>query len=188
MVTLRRLIFFGSFALAAVASALTLIDTIDVPSAITHFVAVDDSRNRAYVTTSNNEKSVAVIDGANVDDGMMGNEVVVATVNLTMDDVSLFDLVVDRPRNRIYVVQPAQAPVIDEVMVLDGDTNMEIDRVEVGNSPQVIAVDESRNLIYVANNASANVTVIDGSLVDDGMDGNEVVDTIPSPTDCSTST
>jgi YVTN family beta-propeller protein len=51
----------------------------------------------------------------------------------------------------------------ESVTVIDGTKHAAIASVRVGEHPQAIAVDPSKNLIYVANMHGNSVSVIDGS-------------------------
>ena len=62
--------------------------------------------------------------------------------------------------------------------VIDGATDSVSKTVSLGTHPQAIAIDEQSDQIYVANQSTANVTVIDGktnSPVSEGGCGNDSV-------------
>lgn len=66
---------------------------------------------------------------------------------------------INEKTNRIYVCSETDGKLI----VIDGDTNMEIDTIIVGTTPESVAVNETTNRIYVTNKGTEDVTIIDGT-------------------------
>ena len=137
------------------ANGMTRIPVGDRP----HLVAVNTITNRIYVANWGSGY-VSVIDGA--------SNTVVATVPV---DSGPNGVGVNPTTNRIYVTC-SMDPVSDDVSVIDGVTNTEIDtdgnpangitRIPVGGDPTGVAVNSITNRIYVASNVDNSVSVIDG--------------------------
>ncbi len=107
-------------------------------------IAVDPSRNRAYLTDF--VDGVIVVDTSNLS--------VVTT--LAVADLP-HGIAVHPALDRLYVTQLDS----DSVIVVDATTLAVIDTLSVGDTPQWIAVDQTRNKAFVSNEGDNTVTVID---------------------------
>lgn len=61
--------------------------------------------------------------------------------------------------NRIYVTDS-----INNVSVIDGETNAIVNSIRTGDEPKGIGVNPITNRIYIANKGSKTVSVIDGEI------------------------
>ncbi|MGH2831093.1 MAG: YncE family protein [Actinomycetota bacterium] len=104
-------------------------------------VAVNATTHRAYVSGN----------GVVVYDGM--TDAVVATVTVAPGAPQA--LAVDEAANRVYVALPAT----DEVAVIDGLTNMVVNRIPTADEPKGLAV--SGSVLYVAAHGTGEVQAID---------------------------
>jgi YVTN family beta-propeller protein len=111
-----------------------------------YFIGLNPVTNKIYVVNlgSNN---VTVIDGATN---------ATTTVPVETSPQGTDGIAVNPVTNTIYVLNAA------DVTAIDGSTNA-TSTVAVGATPQGIAVNPVTGDAYVANNGSANVTVIDGA-------------------------
>jgi YVTN family beta-propeller protein len=119
-------------------------------------IAVNTSTNKIYVANYGSS-SVTVINGAD-------NSQTIVSVGLSPIAIALNS----KPEiNKIYVLNYENTGN-DTVTVIDAVTNNVIATVPVGSvgsfdpSPTVMAVNPTNNKVYVANELSDNVTVIDG--------------------------
>ncbi|MEO5577220.1 MAG: PxKF domain-containing protein [Gaiellaceae bacterium] len=112
-----------------------------------------------------NEATLSVVDAT---DGALLNTIALGA--------SPYDVAVNESTNRVYVANR----YADSVSVIDGATNEILATIRITspssnacrcNQPVALAVDERRNLVYVANVTGYTVSVIDGS-------SNEVVGTV----------
>jgi uncharacterized protein (TIGR03437 family) len=110
-------------------------------------VAVDPALQQVYaVNSSDGTASISSIDGslkAKVNAGATGASV--AAVNSTT--------------SMVYV---SSGTLGGTVTVINGRTNQVAARISVGDTPVGIAIDESVNRVYVANQHSGTISVIDG--------------------------
>ena len=137
----------------------TVIATIPVGTSPRLGVGVNSATNRIYVVNVGGN-NVSVIDGA--------TNAVDATVPVGSGPVGVG---VNPATNRIYVTCSME-PVSDDVSVIDGATDTEIDtdgnpangitRIPVGAEPQGVAVNPATNRIYTANDGSNDVSVVGG--------------------------
>lgn len=129
------------FALAATASAQTLVDT--VPAGLNPgSIAINPVTNVIYVANEGGG-DVTVLDGSTDQ-----------TSSITIGGVPNV-VAVNPTSNKIYVGNGSNITVIDGA---DNSTTT----IAVGNTPSAIAVNPVTGKIYVANRFSNNVTVIDG--------------------------
>jgi len=130
-------------------------------------VAVNPVTNRIYVGNEN-EGTLSVINGAtNTEIDIDGNPANGMT-RIALGSVPTA-VAVNPATNRVFVSNFGSGTV----SVVDGATNTEIDtdgnsgngvtRINVGGSPTGIAVNQALNRVYVANLASDDLDVIDGS-------------------------
>jgi DNA-binding beta-propeller fold protein YncE len=70
-------------------------------------------------------------------------------------------MAVNPETNRIYAVDTLNVPY--HVVVLNGANNNVVTQIEIDGSPNGIAVDTARNLIYVSNGTTGQIDVINGS-------------------------
>ena len=135
-------------ALVSACEALTSVASIPVGT-LPKFVAVNQTTNVIYVSNLNSN-SVSVIDGA--------TDTVLATIAVgTAPEI----LDVNTETNTIYVANLESS----NVSVIDGTSNTVVATVSLGTntSPFGLAVDSTRNLVYVTNaNDPGLVYVIDG--------------------------
>jgi len=134
-----------------------------------HEVAVNTVTNRIYVANWGSD-DVSVIDGA--------TNAVATTVPVRSGPCGVG---VNPTTNRIYVSNTGRVSQGNDVSVINGDTDTEIDtdgnpangitRIPVGTEPQGVAVDPTTDRVYTANRGSNNVSVIDGG-------GNTVIATV----------
>lgn len=117
-------------------------------------VAVNSNTNKIYVVNKNDD-NVEIIDGDN-----LNNKCFVNISNLTA-------VAVNQQTNKIYTTSLG-----NRLTVIDGTTNAITNIIPVGENPCSIAVDEIRNIIYVANHFGNNVTIIDGNT-------NNLIATVP---------
>jgi YVTN family beta-propeller protein len=110
-------------------------------------VAVDESRNRAYLVNHNNG-TVTVIDGK--------TRAAVATVKTGSGPEGI---AVNPANGRVYVACAGDGAVT----VMDGPAGTVVENVKVGSYPQAVAVNPVTNRIYVANNYAHSVSIVDGA-------------------------
>lgn len=108
-------------------------------------VAVNSNTNKIYVLNKN-DNNIEIIDGDNLN-------------NKCFVNISKATAVAVNPEtNKIYVTSLG-----NRLTVIDGTTKNITNIIPVGETPCSIAVDEIRNIIYVANHFGNNVTIIDGN-------------------------
>jgi YVTN family beta-propeller protein len=75
------------------------------------------------------------------------------------------DLAINPVTNRIYAVTVASGPgpATGKLLVFDGDTETLLGVIPVGNNPVTVLANPANNLIYIANNASNSMTIVDGA-------------------------
>jgi len=130
------------------ALAQTLIGTINV-GVVPVGVGVNPVTNRVYVTNAGNETdTVSVIDAT--------TDTVIATVPVGSDPIGV---AVNPVTNKIYIADGGDDLEVTEI---DGATNMTTS-IPTDLNPRDIAVDVTRNKIYVVNGSTNDVTVIDGA-------------------------
>jgi len=133
-------------------------------------LAVNPTTNRIYVANWLSD-DLSVIDGA--------TNTVGATVPVGVGPLGVS---ANPTTNRIYVTNAGNPIPGNDVSVIDGATDTEIDtdgnpgngitRILVGDSPHGVASNATTNRVYVANQSNDNVSVIDGA-------SNTVVATVP---------
>ncbi len=164
---------------------------LDCDPEIPGCIAVNSASDRVYVTCYAQNK-VSVIDGATnavVATVIVGNHPRGVAVNSSTscvyvanrddDSVSVFDCASGTPTtvsvgdfphvvgvnevtNRIYVANAGAG--YNNVSVINGDTNIEVTRVPVGQYPVFgIAVNPATDRVYVSNRTDDNVSVINGA-------------------------
>jgi YVTN family beta-propeller protein len=155
--------------LLSIASALslvraaTLLTTIPLSDVQPLVAAVDSGRQRAYVTAANPD-TLIVIDTT--------TDAILERVPL---DNYVFGLAVNSSTGHVYLANYHA----NTVTVLDGETTTVIDTISGNfNQPQLIAINETTNRVYVTNDKGGGqlnpsfVTVIDGAT-------NTIVGSIP---------
>ena len=124
-----------------------LINTTNLETAVTG-ISVNGETNRIYVA----QESINI---ASVIDGLSSN--VIATIGEDTDSLINRKVVVNSATNHIYMTDPENLKLI----VIDGSTNetinFDLDEIVPGD----IAINPEMNLIYVLDNLSATVTVIE---------------------------
>ncbi|HUW94658.1 MAG TPA: hypothetical protein VMW58_02635 [Anaerolineae bacterium] len=187
-----RVRYLGS--LGSSVQALEIVARIEV-GADPQGLALDSSRNRAYVTLDEGVLvAVDTSDGhvsctARVGDHPLGVAVNPATgrvyvANSGGGSVSEVEgtacgvehtfsglkrpsgVVVDVPGNRVYVADTEAG----QVVVLEGEGRRVVGRVPVGSFPEALTIDQASGLVYVANAGDGTLSVIEG-------DGLQVVST-----------
>jgi YVTN family beta-propeller protein len=118
-----------------------------------HPVAVAVNRNTGNVYVANRDAAtVTVINGAVIGTVPAGSVPVAIGINATTNKIYVVDA-------GGFVVGVGNTP--SGVTVIDGVTGLTI-ALPIGNSPDSLAVDQVRNLIYVANGNVNCLTIIDG--------------------------
>ncbi len=112
-------------------------------------IAVDPVRNKIYVIAATS--GLSVIDGANPNFGQYAPSVGAPALSLGINTVT----------NTIYVAGNGVLSVIDGSNPPFGMTAP--NTVTIGATPRAVAVDSTRNIIYVANTDSQSISVIDGA-------------------------
>ncbi|HYN88241.1 MAG TPA: YncE family protein, partial [Ardenticatenaceae bacterium] len=82
-------------------------------------------------------------------------------------------IVLSQDKNFIWSVNPDD----DSVSVISTRTDTEIERIQVGNEPQSVAVDPNNRFAYVANAAENTVSIIDIDVVSPELLDGQVVKT-----------
>ncbi|MEO8611108.1 MAG: YncE family protein [Chloroflexota bacterium] len=126
-----------------------------VPLDTAFSIAVNPTNQRVYV---GGDSHIYVIDSS--------TNTLSATLPLTG---RFFHMAVNTITNRFYAVDTLSSPY--QLFVLKGSDNSVITQVEISGSPNGLAVDSGRNLIYVTNGTTGELDVIDGS-------SNAITDTI----------
>ncbi len=112
-------------------------------------IAVNSVTNKIYVANQNSN-NLTVIDGATNATKTVPLGIIALPEHLALDTLS----------NKIYVSDIAANNVLGAVSVIDGATNAIIATVPTGQG--YVAVNQTTNTVYVANELSNNITVIDG--------------------------
>lgn len=121
--------------------------TATLPGGSPNYVAVDPGRY-AYVTQRDGG-AVRVLKGKNLQGTVsLGGKLSGAAVVLT-------------PTHDVYVALPA----VNQVAVFQGYGAVPVTYVTVGTTPFALAADPTNERIYVANQGSANVSVLEGTTV-----------------------
>ena len=82
----------------------------------------------------------------------------VALRSRVVDFVSFFqDIVVDRQRSLIYATMQQR----NELLVIDADTYLEVDRFHVGPQPGAMALSSDQSVLYVALSTGGGVAIVD---------------------------
>ena len=143
----------GSNDISVIDGATNSVTTVADPTAAPVLVAVNHAADKIYVSHSGSN-NITVIDGST-------NAVsTVADPNATNPVM----IVANTTTNKIYVANGGS----NNVSVIDGATNS-TSTIPAGTSPAALAVDDQRNVIYVANAGNSqkgdpgNITVIDGA-------------------------
>jgi YVTN family beta-propeller protein len=127
----------------------TIVDTIPVGHAPTA-VAVNTKNNRVYVTNGS-DLTVDVIDGS--------TDAIIATMPTTNSPT---DVAVNAVKNEIWVCESDNGGNIF-VEVFDGSTNTLIKNIPItGSGIGRVAVQPHLNRIFVADDSSTSVSVVDG--------------------------
>jgi DNA-binding beta-propeller fold protein YncE len=176
------------------------ITTVTDPNALApQAVAVDPATNKIYVANAN-DSTLSGNGGVTVIDGATNSFVTVKDHNAIFPA----SLAVDSATNKIYVANMGNVPDggnnPGSVTVIDGVTNSPVTVINPrANAPVAVAVDSATDKIYVANENSGNVTVIDGSakpsdftvsVIDSGSGTGTVTSNPPGincPSSCSAS-
>ncbi len=168
-----------------------VIDVIYIDfNGLSSLIDVDNSRGRVYVGGAmippNDHDRISVIDETTIDDGISGNEVIdVITWELPPRSqyppmgATFWGVKVCEFHQNIWVTA-AKVHGLFVFNSLTGDLVAEI-RLHLGpvfSLPFSLDIDESRNLVYIASNGINKVDVIDENRIDDGILGNEVIDSI----------
>ena len=77
------------------------------------------------------------------------------------------DVILDSKRSRIYVADS----ISNDICVFVGSMNMKTATIHVGDSPNALALDDARRILYVVNRGDGTVSVVD-------LGKERVVDTI----------
>jgi YVTN family beta-propeller protein len=125
--------------------------SFSVAGNLTNINVLDAKRERLYVVSNNNPQAVIGFDG--ISDKLLGS----ATV-----DSQPWGLGVESWNGRVLAVLPAD----NAISVVDPSHWKELAHVPVGKCPFQIAVDQSRRLAYVSDQADNAVTVVDLRRVD----------------------
>ena len=112
-------------------------------------VAFDPSRGLAYVADLATPAMITVIDGA--------DHTILAKIDLS--GLYPHGIAYDQVTDRIFVANYGT----DNVSVVDAGSAVEIDVVDVGDTPQDVCVNSVTGKIYVANMYDGTVSVIDGA-------------------------
>ncbi len=121
-------------------------------------IAVNSATNRIYVTEqrgTDGGEAVAVIDGAT--NHVVGS-IPIGTYERYYDNPT--GLAVNNRTNTVYATNPLDGTLY----VIDGNRDVVVRSVAIGNEPTALAINESTNTVYVTNSAiSGNrITVFDG--------------------------
>ena len=132
-------------------------------------VGVDPTTNTIYVA-NDGSGTVSVIDGATCDGSTQSGCTPVATLSVGS---APWGVAVDPITNTIYVANEGTAGTVSVIdgATCDGTTFSSsgctpVATVSVGSGPKGIGIDPTTNTIYVANNGSGTVSVIDGATCD----------------------
>ena len=126
-----------------------IIDKITLSEGSLGLIAVNPNSNTVYVTDLISE-SILVINGSN-------NQIIDA-VELKSDRflTVIRDIAVNPSTNNVYVLTFLE----NKATVISGLTNRIIGQIPVGDNPFRIAIDKLNSLIYVSNDNSGDITVI----------------------------
>ena len=122
-------------------------------------IAINALTDMIYVANKDSN-STSVIDGRSsrvVADIPVGHSPYSVAVNPKTNKIFV--------TNRGFPLDDVITTITDSmsVSVIDGNTNKVIKTLQVGKSPEGIAVDPIRNMVYVANSGSYSVSIVNGS-------------------------
>jgi YVTN family beta-propeller protein len=118
-------------------------------------LVVNPNSNRVYVSNAS-DNTVSVIDGKT-------NKVITNIVLWNAKVIQTGQIALNSATNRVYTISQ-DSSVLHPVFVIDGNSNRVAARLDAC-TPESIAVDQSRNLFYVATSSLCpdNIWVFDGS-------------------------
>jgi YVTN family beta-propeller protein len=131
-------------------------------------LALNVATNRLYVMVTTPGVQVRIYDATTFAEIDADGNALNGMTRIALSQISGSDreLTVDEERNRIYVSNPG----FDNVAVIDGATNTEIDtdgnsgngvtRISLGDAPAWMAMDSNADRLYVTNRGSDTVSVI----------------------------